>query len=68
MIFLLRKLWTDLEPDEAPVVLVVGSETETGQVVLRRGGGQFGEQLDNTKVTERHGVKHGSRAVSPCVS
>ena len=31
----LRKLWTDLEPDEAPVVLVVGSETETGQVVLR---------------------------------
>lgn len=38
MIFLLRKLWTDLEPDEAPVVLVVGSETETGQVVLRRGG------------------------------
>ena len=34
---MLRKLWTDLEPDEAPVVLVVGSETETGQVVLRRG-------------------------------
>ena len=32
----LRKLWTDLEPDEAPVVLVVGSETETGQVVLRK--------------------------------
>ena len=32
----LRKLWTDLEPDEAPVVMVVGSETETGQVVLRQ--------------------------------
>eukprot|EP00435_Cladocopium_sp_Y103_P009342 s2326_g2.t1 len=31
-----QKLWTDLEPDEAPVVLVVGSETETGQVVLRK--------------------------------
>ena len=32
------------------------------------GGGQFGEQLDNTKVTERQWVKHWSRAVSPCVS
>ncbi|CAK9097955.1 Developmentally-regulated G-protein 1 (AtDRG1) (Developmentally-regulated G-protein 2A) (AtDRG2a) [Durusdinium trenchii] len=31
-----QRLWTDLEPDEAPVVLVVGSETETGQVVLRK--------------------------------
>ncbi|CAJ1396412.1 unnamed protein product [Effrenium voratum] len=31
-----QRLWTDLEPEEAPVVLVVGTETETGQVVLRK--------------------------------
>ena len=29
-----------MEPDEAPVVLVVGSETETGQAVLRLGSGR----------------------------
>ena len=30
-----RTLFTDMEVDEYPVVLVVGAETETGQVVLR---------------------------------
>lgn len=38
-----RRLWTDLEPEEAPVVLVVGTETETGQVVLRPEGVVCGE-------------------------